>query len=213
MQNVQQTIISQYAQSGIIGQLIEDWNEDLDPTANVESFYYNVWNILTAQGTALDNWGKILGVSRNLQIPNTGSGQFGFYDGANDWVGFNQGPMNSGNSAATQTITLPDAEYLQLLLTKAAANICRTTIQGLSRLVQNLFGSFGPCFVQDIGNMQMSYVFQFQLTPVQRAIVTSSGALPHPTGVGVYIVTFDPTAQFAFNGGTGQPMGQGIFNT
>jgi hypothetical protein len=211
MQNVSRTVISQYAQSGIINQLIDDWNEDIDPQANLNQFYFLVWNITTAQGFGLDNWGKILGVSRALTIPNTAS-YFGFYDGVGDWTGFNQSPFSSGYSA-TETYLLPDAEYLQLLLTKAAANICRTTIQALSRLVQALFGSFGPCFVQDLGNMQMSYVFQFQLTPVQLAIVTSSGALPHPTGVGVFISTFDPATQFAFQGGTGQPFNQGTFNS
>lgn len=211
MQNVGQTVISQYANSPTLNQLIEDWNEDIDPSADLNQFYFNYWNILTAVGVGLDNWGKILGVSRYLEV--TGIPQyFGFYDGASDWTGFNQAPFNAGDSL-TQTYALPDAEYLQLLLTKAAANICRTTIQALSRLVQNLFGSFGPCYVQDLGNMQMTYVFDFLLTPVQRAIVTSSGALPHPTGVGVYIVVVDGANQFAFNGGTGQPFNEGTFNS
>lgn len=213
MENTEQTIISQYANSDIINQLITDWNEDIDPSANVSQFFYNYWQISTAQGVGLDNWGIILGISRNLQVPSSASPFFGFNDGTTDRTGFNQATMNSTNLAATQTYPLPDAAYRQLLLTKAAANICRTTIPILNRLVQSLFGSFGPCYVQDIGNMQMSYVFQFPLTPVQRAIVTNSGALPHPTGVGVYIVSFDPTTQFAFNGGTGQPMGQGTFNS
>ena len=211
MQNVQQTIISQYANSPALTALIALWNDAIDPNANLAQFYADYWDINTAVGAGLDNWGIILGVSRYLTIPSTNT-YFGFYDGAGDWLGFNQAPFNSG-ATATQCIALPDNEYLQLLLTKAAANICRTTIQALSRLVQNLFGSFGPCYALDLGGMMMSYVFQFNLTPVQLAIVESSGVLPHPTGVGVIIVQVNPANQFAFNGGTGQPFNQGTFNS
>ena len=187
MQNVADTILGQYANSFSITTLINEWNACLDPAANLSNFYYQVWNLLSAQGFGLDTWGVILGVGRELQV-EVPEQYVGFYNVDNDWQPLSQAPMFSG-SALTQTYALPDSQYLQLLLTKAAANICQTSIQALNRLIQSLFGASGPCYVQDLGGMAMNYVFDFPLTPVQAAIVTSSGVLPHPTGVSVTIIT------------------------
>lgn len=56
--------------------LIESMNEWIDPAADFQSFYDYVWNVDTAQGFGLDDWGKIVGVSRYLQVPETD--YFGF---------------------------------------------------------------------------------------------------------------------------------------
>lgn len=187
MQDVDSTILAQYSNSPSLTSLIESWNACLDPAANLSNFFYQVWNILSAQGFGLDIWGVILGVGRELQV-DVPENYIGFRNTDNDWEPLSQAPMFSGSSL-TQTYALPDSQYLPLLLTKAAANICRTTTPALNRLIQNLFGAFGPCYVQDLGGMAMNYVFDFPLTPVQSAIVTSSGVLPHPTGVSVTIIT------------------------
>jgi hypothetical protein len=189
VKNVDTTILAQYSNSPSLVTMIEEWNACLDPGANLTTFYYTYWNLLTASGQGLDTWGVILGVSRELTIVPSDD-YFGFYTTNLDWEPWGTGgqaPFFNG-SLPTETIALPDDQYLQLLLTKAAANICQTTIPALNRLIQSLFGSFGPCYVQDLGNMQMAYVFGFTLTPVQTAIVTTSGVLPHPTGVAVSIV-------------------------
>ncbi len=41
----------------------------IDPTADLNAFYDLVWNVATAQGWGLDVWGRIVGVTRNLNIP------------------------------------------------------------------------------------------------------------------------------------------------
>ncbi len=70
------TILSQYANSPTITQMLANIQQYLDPTGNIDDFYDDVWNIQTAQGYGLDVWGRIVGVNRILQVSNTA--YFGF---------------------------------------------------------------------------------------------------------------------------------------
>src|SRR5690348_15169237 len=83
MEHVERTIISQYANSATLVQLIENLNTYLDPRPLFDQFYDLVWNIDTAQGYGLDVWGRIVGVERTLTI-NTPPTYFGFYDSLGD---------------------------------------------------------------------------------------------------------------------------------
>lgn len=82
-------------------------------------------------------------------------------------------------------ITLGDPDYQTLILVKAAANIGDVTIPTQNRLLRAIFAGSGLVYVQDNLNMTQTYVFLFQLTAAQRAIVQDSGVLPRPAGVGV----------------------------
>ena len=52
------TIISQFANSPILTQLIANMDSYLDQTANLDAFYDLIFNVATAQGYGLDVWGK-----------------------------------------------------------------------------------------------------------------------------------------------------------
>lgn len=69
MKKVRQTIISQFANSPTILRIIESQNEAIDPSADIDNFYDLVWNIDTAQGFALDIWGRVVGIDRNALLP------------------------------------------------------------------------------------------------------------------------------------------------
>jgi len=198
MFNVESTVASEYANSPTIMSLVNSMVEWIDPTVNLQQFYRMLWNIMTAQGSFLDTWGVIIGISRNLQIPVSVT-----YFGFNGSVGapFNTAPFYSGASVTT-TYSIPDADYLQLLLTKALANISATVIPSLNQMLQYLFGAYGTAYVVDNGNMVMTYVFDFVLTPVQYAIVATSGVFPHPTGVLVDIQTAADVPLLAETGDT-----------
>ena len=75
--DIDQTLISQYANSPTLTQLVQDFGQWFDPTANLTAFYDTVWNLDTAAGFGQDIWGRILGVSRLVPIPGT-AGAFGF---------------------------------------------------------------------------------------------------------------------------------------
>lgn len=214
MLNVSKTIISQYGNAATIRALLDSWNEDIDPRADLDAFYNAIWNVQTAYGYGLDVWGRIVGVSRLLNIPNIEE-YLGFVTPANpyDWDTFNNGIFFTGYGA-TQTYELPDDAYRTLILAKALSNISATTARGINRVLQQLFPNRGKCYVVDGFDMTMTYVFEFELTAMEYAILTNSGVLPHPAGVGY---TVDAIAgislTFGFLGSDQQPFNVGTFFT
>lgn len=211
--NVDRTVISQYQNSPTLLRLVHNMSEYIDRRTDFAAFYQFVWNVDTAVGFGLNIWGRIVGVSRLLQIPG-GDSIVGF-DNADvpyDWT-----PMSEGRFAregeATTTYELPDDAYRVLILTKALANIATTTGPALNQLLRNMFPGRGRAFVRDLGGMAMRFVFNFQLTPVEYAILTQSGVLPHPAGV-FYSVEVVVGGLFGFAGdSTALPFNFGIFNS
>lgn len=197
MIDVEKTIISQYANSPAILALIRDMNECLDQRANFEAFYNAVWNVDTAVGFGLDIWGRIVGVpnGRLLQL-GANNDTFGFInaDDPPDWAPFNQGTFYTG-ATTSNTFVLGDDAFRTLILAKALANITATTSKALNQLLRNLFPGRGVAYVIDrgqsntaVGGMAMSFVFEFSLSQVEYAILTQSGVMPHPAGVGFNVI-------------------------
>lgn len=181
--NIDGVIISQYAQGPVLTALIDNAAQYFDQSANWNNFYQYVWNIDTAVGFGLDFWGKVLGVSRYLQIPATAA-YLGFQGAGGTASGhpFDVGVFFDG-ATATQTYALPDPDYRILLYAKAFGNICRCCIPVLNQLMRMLFSAYGDAYCLDNGNMQMTWYLGFTPTSIQLAIVEQSGVLPHPTGV------------------------------
>jgi hypothetical protein len=211
MENVEQTIISQYANSPTLVQLIQNMNQYIDPQTDFDNFYNLIWNVDTAVGFGLDIWGRIVGVTRNIQI--TGAiVNFGFKEGLN-YQPFGQAPFYTGKPA-TNTYILADNAFRTLILVKALANISNSTIPSLNQLLQNMFAGRGRCYVIDNGGMQIRFVFEFALLPYELSIMVNSGAIPRPAGVSAKILQVDVPKTFGFKeAGRSQPFGQGaLFN-
>ncbi|WP_227242384.1 DUF2612 domain-containing protein [Paraburkholderia caribensis] len=217
MESVERTIISQYSNSPTLVQLVKNIDGYIDPSADIDVFYSNIWNIDSAVGKGLDIWGKIVGLDngRILKIPSAEI-NLGFHEAGNaSATPFGSGVFYSGNPA-TQNYALSDDAFRTLILVKALANICDGSIPSYNRLLQNLFAGRGRCYVNDLGNMQMRYTFEFYLQPFEMAIMTQSGALPRPTGVLASLVQVPVPNIFGFaEAGTGSaaPFGQGTFFT
>ena len=212
MLNVEETIISQYGNSATITQLVRDMDQYIDPRADFDAFYDFVWNVETAQGFGLDIWGRIVNISRELQIP-TDPNFFGFSDALPGSYPFGEQPFWDGVAGATNTYRLADDAYRQLILVKALANISATNAPSLNQLLQNMFAGRGRCYVNDLGGMSLRYTFEFLLTNYEFAIMTQSGALPRPAGVGAILITTDiPVFGFSEAGtGSAAPFGQAPF--
>ena len=211
MINVEQTIISQYGNSATITQLVRNMNEYLDPRADFDAFYNFVWNVETAQGFGLDIWGRIVNIKRELLVPDTPN-YFGFSDALPGSFPFDEQPFYSGTEPSTQTYRLGDDAYRQLILVKALANISATNAPSINQLLQNLFAGRGRCYVNDLGGMALRYVFEFDLTPYEFAIMTQSGALPRPAGVNASLFQSAlPLFGFSEAGLSAAPFGQGVF--
>lgn len=186
MQNVQQTLLSQYANAPRIQALIAGWNQMLDPTTLIDQWYQQVWNLQTAQGFGLDVWGRIVGVSRVLSL--SAQSYLGFCE-ASDLTeeGFAQAPWFQGEDT-TNNYRLADDGFRQLIYAKALANIAGGSVLDINRILMTLFSGQGDAYVRDNGDMTMSYVFRFVPTAVQVSIIQNSGVLPRPAGVGVSYV-------------------------
>lgn len=179
------TVISQYANSPVLLKMVADQADYIDPSANIDAFFLQVFNVDTATGYGLDVWGRIVGVSRVLQIPGTDP-FFGF-DEATDGEPFNQAIFFNGD-VLTDNFSLSDDAYRKLILAKALANISDGSIAGINQILINLFSEYGNCYCTDGLDMTMTYTFGDTLSPVDFAIVSQSGVLPRPTGVSVTIV-------------------------
>lgn len=182
------TVISQYANSPTLLRLISNMAQYVDQSQNFANFYSFVWNVDTAQGFGLDIWGKIVGVSRLLQIPNSDA-YVGFQDGSysGPGVGWDVQPFDAsgtfyGGGTSTQSYLLDDPSYRVLILAKALANISSTTVPAFNQLLQNLFG-VGTTYVTDPGDMTFVITLNFVPTAVQLAILQNSGVIPRPAGV------------------------------
>lgn len=181
--NVMDTVLSQYANSPIIMQLVQNLSAYFDQTKNLDDFYDVIFNINTAQGYGLDIWGRIVGVNRVLQV--SAGLTFGFEEaGTVSAVGFNQGNFFSGG-ALTNNVALSDDAFRILIFAKALSNISDGSIASINQILLSLFPGRGNCYIVDGLNMTMTYTFTFATTDVEKAIIQGSGILPKPTGVQV----------------------------
>lgn len=183
------TIISQYANSPILTQLTANFFQYLDQTRDFDELFDFLWNVDTARGPGLDVWGRIVGVSRTLEISGS-QRYFGFEEALPTEDPFNQSPFYTG-ATLTSSFLLSDAAFRTLIFAKALANISDGSIKAINQLLVNLFPGRGNAYVTDGLNMSMTYTFDFALTAVEASIITQSGVLPTPTGVlATYVQNF-----------------------
>lgn len=185
--DVWDTIISQYANSSAICSLITNFAGAFDQTANFDAFYDYIWNVATAQGVGLDIWGRIVGVTRVLNIQNAGS-YFDFEESGLSGTPFGAAPFFPGG-ALTTNFSLSDDSFRVLIYAKALANISDGSIKSINQILLKLFPNRGGnAYVADGLDMTLTYTFGFTLTPVELAIIEQSGVLPKSTGVSSTVV-------------------------
>lgn len=207
--SVHDTLISQFANSPSIVRMVENMDEYIRPDTDFDAFYNYVWNVQTAQAWGLDILGRIVNISRSIQIAAT-EDNFGF-DEATDAQPFGQAPFHSGQ-VATSTYLLSDDAYRTLILMKALLNISNASAQSINQLLKNLFAGRGRCYVTDVGDMRIRFVFEFPLYDYEIAILTQSNAVPRPAAVLAQVMQVDISSTFGFaESGDSQPFNQGVF--
>lgn len=210
------TVYVQYADSPALLAVLDSIHDALDPSDDIDSFFSTIWDIDTAETKGLDIWGRIVNVSRRLLV--TGNVVYlGFQEASTSSDSSDSGAQPFGygtfyaGTLTTNSYDLPDEAYRKLILVKAMSNICNCAVPTLNSLLNYLFSDRGKAFVQDVGEMQIRYVFLFTLSAVEKAIVTQSGAMPRPSGVLLSMMTIDPDTTLGFSGSNMQPFGQGVF--
>lgn len=180
-------IQSQYSASEKILALAAGFQERLDPHVDAELFYEKMFNIYTAEGAGLDNWGAILQIGRTISEPGTGA-----------------------------AITLEDEYYRLLLLYKAMANISASTAAAqnslLAMLVNTGIAGFPRvAYVLEVDTMVIRWVFEDYLTPLQLAVFKAAGTLARGAGVGWELYAVNPDQVFGFAGSGMRPFNQAPF--
>ena len=122
--------------------------------------------------------GALQSLSRTVQAGSF----FDFEESGVSGTTFGQAPFYSGGGI-TSNYQLADSAYRQLVFAKALANISDGSIPSINQILLALFPNRGNCYVADGNNMTLAYTFNFSLSPVEAAIVSSSGVLPKPVGV------------------------------
>lgn len=204
---MKQTLMSQYANSPRIVSIISGAWDSLDSTLMTDDFYRLVFNLHTAEGYGLDIWGRIVGVSREVNITDPEGKYFGFSDG---FYPFNEYPFSSGGQGA-DTWPLTDHAYRDLIFLKAISNIVYATAPNINALLRYAFK--GNSYFLIHNNMTASYVFEFFLSPFERHIVYNTDILPRPCGVEINYIEQDPSQVFGFYGTGFAPFNQGVFAT
>lgn len=180
-----QTIVSEYANSPVIFQLVQNFGEYFSPSANIEQFFNLIWNIDTAEGYGLLIWGEIVNVGNVVTIQAFDT--FGFNQGGAGYTGFGQGPFSTGQNVI-ENVALSDTAYRGVILAKALFNICNGSTQAINQILLNLFPGRGNCYVAELGPLSIAYTFDFALTPVEFATITQLDILPRPAGVAATVV-------------------------
>lgn len=193
MQNLDETVLSQYANDPVTDALVASFGQAINPSYLFEQFYNLIWNALagdpafinpsSTQSYGLDVWGRIVGVNRIVSI-GAGPLFLGFKSSVGaSGVDFDFGIFYKGESPEILNFTLTNQAYLHLILAKAAANITNGSTAAFNNILLTLFPNRGRCYVQDNNNMTMAIIFDFPLQPFEKAIVMNSGALPTPAGI------------------------------
>jgi hypothetical protein len=206
--NHRQTVLAQYQNSPKLLANIDYFNAWIRPDVNIDDFYNYCFNVLTAKGFGLDDWGKIVNIARQIEIPGTNV-DFGFEEALPGSYGFGQAPFYNSVQATT-TFTLPDDSYRTLILTKALINICSFTAQSVNALLSYLFAGRGNCYVEDLGGMAIKYFFGFPLLVWEVSILQSS-FLPRPAGVLATYEVLTVAGPFGFQEAGYPPFGFGNF--
>ena len=184
MFKIEDTFLSQYANSPKMFSIIQEIYKSLDPQKTEGDFYKFVWSLDTAKGFGLDIWGRIVGISRSVPLQDPSAKVFGFNTGgqSNIFTPFSVAPFRT-NANGFSSYMLPDNLYRKLIFSKALANITLATAPNINKLLKTLIAT--PSVYLITGIMEAKYQFQERLSAFDRMVVFQLGLLPEPCGVKV----------------------------
>lgn len=204
------TIQSQYAASPTITALVNGFNEQVDPRADIQLFFDNIFNPATARGIGLDYWARIVGLERNVYVEDLGE-NFGFFlTGDQEWTPWDQGVFYSPETVRKGSYRIDDNSLRKFIFWKALANISTADAYTLNRLLTKLFDN--PVIVTEIGVMQIRITTTRSLEAWQKAVLIQYGMFGKPAGVGFEFWTIEtPVLGFVVDGQNYMPFGQAPF--
>lgn len=206
MHNWRETVISQYAHSSNMLELIARFDAAIDPKEAVEALRRDVLDPDTAEGWGLDVWGRIVGIGRTFESINDVAA-WGFAgSGANL---FGHGVFYAPHIGKTHM--LADNAYRLLIYMKAAANITDGTLPDINRIMATLFAERGHVAVVHVDTMKIRYVVGWCMAAHEMALLLRDDIPPRPAGVGYDVYQAIPAHTFGFAGSGAQNFNHGIY--
>lgn len=199
------TVQSQYSASPRILFLAEYYWSMLDPTESINLMLKKMIDPVTAEGSGLDAWGRIVGIKRAL-VPTVG--EYLAFDpaGLDNELGdsFNNAPWNPLLSSGMA----PDAVYRIYVFVKAMLNIGNGSLADLNRYFSLLYENSGIT-VLHVGTMMLRVMdFGGRLTSADMLALKSLDWVP--LGVGWQLWQGEPDC-FGFAGSGLKPFDQAPF--
>lgn len=169
--------------------------DELTPLLTIDplEFWRDYFDIDTCKTEGLNNWGRILDLSRVVSISVATNGVFGFGEG-NYPIDEDEYPQNFNNGFFYNSdyevtpiqYTLSDYEFRIALKFRYAALTTNLSLQSINRIMNNLLIQLDAnykCVVTQTAVMQLTYKFNFKLTPWQKTLFNNRNILPVPAGV------------------------------
>lgn len=199
------TVQSQYSASPRILFLAEYYWSMLDPTESINLMLKKMIDPVTAEGSGLDAWGRIVGIKRAL-VPT--AGEYLAFDpaGLDNTLGdsFNNAPWNPLLASGMA----PDAVYRVYVFVKAMLNIGNGSLADLNRYFSLLYENSGIT-VLHVGTMMLRVMdFGGRLTSADMLALKSLDWVP--LGVGWQLWQGEPDC-FGFAGSGLKPFDQAPF--
>lgn len=168
-------------------------------TINPLDFYTIYFDIDTCEKDGLDNYGRILELSRVISINTATEGVFGFgvqsdypIDDKGYPQNFNNGYFYNPDYEDLPTqYTMTDFEFRLALRFRYAALTTNLSLKAINKIMNNLLTKLDPaykCKVYQSAVMQLTYSFNFNLLPWLKSLFINRNVLPVPAGVTAIIL-------------------------
>ena len=182
-----QNIIWQYENAPVLKSIISQKNEWYNENLNKfwDKILSDFLNIHTATDWGLNLWGQILQEKRIYNVNG-------------------------------QQISLSTELYRRLILGKLQLIKSNGTVPEINKYINFIFSPYTTetafaGFVQDLRDMSITYVFNFEPTDEELALINSRTFLPTPAGVEDKIYLMPESSIFGFDGTGFQPWNQAPF--
>ncbi len=178
-------IQSQYGASVKMLNLLAGFQENIEPTADINLFYEKFFNIYTAEGVGLDGWGRILAIPRTIE---------------------------DGDVSITLTDEYYRLLLLYKALANISRSDAATLNHLLAELVNTGIALLPPAaYVLEVDTMVIRWVFEDFMNPLQLAVFKAAGTLARGAGVGWELYAINPQHVFGFDGSELYPFDQAPF--
>ena len=180
-----EAIQSQYSASKTMLELMASFQGQLEISGEVDLFHEKIFNIYTAEGPGLDNWGRIIGVARTIE-----------------------------DGKVSITLDDEHYRLLLLYKALAnISRSDLATLNGLLHQLINLgIGNFPRlAYVIEVDTMVIRWVFEDWLTDIEKAIFKTAGTLARGAGVGWELYAVNPEQVFGFDQSEMHPFNQRPF--